>query len=216
MWGFFLSVTAELCLLPLLLLGMDRLLLSLFWCDCSVFFLGHLPFSAACHAAFYHSRVPHLADSGWLTYSSGRLLWGWRCLGTGVLLVFYLVAQLPLPLLPLRGSAPFLAPVCWSTTAVEPCCWVNTPLGFLPCVSAAPLFRCFPLAGSATFSGSSLLVYYCGGALWLGWRCLSCVTWFSTMCRVLPPGPGSLCGFPCSGLPWRFSGHRVSVLLLPW
>ena len=53
------------------------------------------------------------------------------------LLVFYLVpAQLPLPLLPLRGSAPFLAPVRWSTMVV-PCCWVGgvftASLGFLPC-----------------------------------------------------------------------------------
>ena len=49
---------------------------------------------------------------------------GWGCLGTDVLLPhlgFYLVpAQLPLPLLPLRGSAPLmgasacLTPVCWS------------------------------------------------------------------------------------------------------
>ena len=77
------------------------------------------------HAAGYPYRVPHLADSGWLTYSySGRLAWGRGCLGTGVLiphLVFCLVpAQLPLPLLPLRGSAPLagastcLAPLCWS------------------------------------------------------------------------------------------------------
>ena len=50
----FLSVAAEL----------SRLLLSLFWCDCSAFFLGHLRFSAACHAAGYPSRVPHLAASG--------------------------------------------------------------------------------------------------------------------------------------------------------
>ena len=93
------------------------------------FFLGHLRFSAACHAAGYPSWVPHLADSGWLPYScGGRLAWGWGCLGTDVLiphLVFYLVpAQLPLPLLPLWGSAPFagasacLSPVCWSTPGV--------------------------------------------------------------------------------------------------
>ena len=53
---------------------------------------------------------------------------GWGCLGTDVLLPhlgFYLVpAQLPLPLLPLRGSAPLpgasacLTPVCWSTPGV--------------------------------------------------------------------------------------------------
>ena len=50
---------------------------------------------------------------------------GWGCLGTDFLLPhlgFYLVpAQLPLPLLPLRGSAPLsacLTPVCWSTPGV--------------------------------------------------------------------------------------------------
>ena len=32
-------------------------------------FLGHLRFSAMCHAAGYPSGVPHLADSGWLTSS---------------------------------------------------------------------------------------------------------------------------------------------------
>ena len=93
------------------------------------FFLGHLRFSATCHATGYPSRVPHLADSGWLPYScGGRLAWGWGCLGTDVLiphLVFYLVpVQLPLPLLPLWGSAPLagasacLSPVCWSTPGV--------------------------------------------------------------------------------------------------
>ena len=50
-------------------------------------FLGHLRFSAACHAACCPSRVPHLADSGWLPYScGGRLAWGSGCLGTDVLI----------------------------------------------------------------------------------------------------------------------------------
>ena len=50
------------------------------------FFLGHLRFSVACHAAGYPSGVPHLADSGWLTYSCGDgLAWGWGCLSTDVL-----------------------------------------------------------------------------------------------------------------------------------
>ena len=99
------------------------LCLSLFWCDCSAIFLGHLRFSAMCHAAGYPSGVPHLGDSGWLPSScSGGFAWGWGCLATVLLfptLVFYLVpAQLPLPLLPLRGSAPLsgasacLTPVC--------------------------------------------------------------------------------------------------------
>ena len=58
------------------------------------FFLGHLRFSAACHAASCPSRVPHLADSGWLPYScSGRLAWSWGCLGT-VVLIPHLVSTL--------------------------------------------------------------------------------------------------------------------------
>ena len=122
------------------------------------FFLGPLRFSAACHAAGYPSRVPHLADSGWLTYSySGRLPWGWGCLGTGVLiphLVFYLVpAQVPLPLLPLRGSAPLagastcLAPVCWSTPAVglEWSLLHHLVFFHVPCSSSGP--AAFPAAG---------------------------------------------------------------------
>ena len=140
-----------------------RLLLSLFWCDCSAFFLGHLRFSAACHAAGYPSRVPHLAASGWLTYSCSRCLaWGWQCLGTGVLihhLVFYLVpAQLPLLLLPLRGSAPlagaatFLAPVCWSTPEVVLVVGLEGYLllvcSHVPCSSSGPAAcAAFPAAG---------------------------------------------------------------------
>ena len=157
----FLSVVAELCLLPLLLLGVGRLLLSLFWCDCSAFFLGHLRFSAACHAAGYPSRVSHLADSGWLTYSyRGHFAWGWGCLGTGVLiphLGFYLVpAQLPLPLLPLRGSAPLagastcLAPVCWSTPAVglDESLLRHLVFSHVPCSSSGPAAcAAFPAAG---------------------------------------------------------------------
>ena len=44
--------------------------------------MGHLRFSASCHAA----GVPHLADSGWLPYSCGDgLACGWGCLSTDVL-----------------------------------------------------------------------------------------------------------------------------------
>ena len=139
-----------------------RLLLSLFWCDCSAFFLGHLRFSATCHAAGYPSGVPHLADSGWLTYScSGGLAWGWGCLGSDILLphlVFYLVpAQLPLPLLPLRGSAPLtgasacLTPVCWSTPGVglEGSLLHHLVFSHVPCSSSGPAAcAAFPAAGS--------------------------------------------------------------------
>ena len=45
---------------PLLLRGVSgRLLLSLFWCACSAIFLGHLRFSAVCHAAGDPSGVPY-------------------------------------------------------------------------------------------------------------------------------------------------------------
>ena len=139
-----------------------RLLLSLFWCDCSAFFLGHLRFSATCHAAGYPYGVPHLADSGWLTYScSGGFAWGWGCLGTDVLLPhlgFYLVpAQLPLPLLPLRGSAPLtgasacLTPVCWSTPGVglEGSLLRYLVFSHVPCSSSGPAAcSAFPAAGS--------------------------------------------------------------------
>ena len=115
------------------------------------FFLGHLRFSAACPAAGYPSRVPHLADSGWLPYScGGHLAWGWGCLGTDILiplLVFYLVpAQLPLPLLPLWVSAPLLgasaclSPVCWSTPGVGLVGSLLHHLVFshVPCSSSGP------------------------------------------------------------------------------
>ena len=67
--------------------GWGRLLLSLFWCGCSARFPGAPAVFRCVHAASYPSRVPHLADSGWLPYScGGRLAWGWGCLGTDVLI----------------------------------------------------------------------------------------------------------------------------------
>ena len=55
------------------------------------------------------------------------------------------------------------------------------------------------LSGCCNLSGSSLLVYSCGGALLLGWRYLCCVTWFSTMCCALPPGPAACAAYPAAG-----------------
>ena len=55
------------------------------------------------------------------------------------------------------------------------------------------------LSGCCNLSGSSLLVYFCGGALLVDWRCLCCVTWFSTMCRALPPGPAACAAYPAAG-----------------
>ena len=73
-------------------------------------------------------------------------------------LVFYLVpAQLPLPLLPLRGSAPLtgasacLTPVCWSTPGVglEGSLLRHLVFSHVPCSSSGPAAcAAFPDAGS--------------------------------------------------------------------
>ena len=73
-------------------------------------------------------------------------------------LVFYLVpAQLPLPLLPLRGSAPLtgasacLPPVCWSTPGVglEGSLLRHLVFSHVPCSSSEPAAcAAFPDAGS--------------------------------------------------------------------
>ena len=119
-------------------------MLSLFWCDCSAFFLGHLQFSATCHAAGYPSGVPHLADSGWLTYScSGGLAWGW-----GV--SWYRCPVTPLGFLPCARTAPPSPASPSGFCTLDGCVsmsdssllvyswgWVGgvfaAPLGFLPC-----------------------------------------------------------------------------------
>ena len=155
-WGFFCDGGV---VYPLLLLGVSgRLLLSLFWCACSAISLGHLRFSAVCHAAGDPSGAPRLADSGWLTSScGGGFPWGWEFLATAILLPHFgflpCASAAPLPLLPLRGSAPLpgasacLTPVCWSTPVVVLEGSVLCHLVFLPC---AVLFlracsvRCFP------------------------------------------------------------------------
>ena len=107
----------------------------------------------------------------------------------------------PFRCFPLVGSAPFLAPVRWSTTAVEPCwvggVWIHHLVFYL--VPAQLHLLLLTLSGCGNLSGSSLLVYSCGGALLLGWRCLCCVTWFSTMCRALPPGPAACVAYPAAG-----------------
>ena len=174
-WGF--SVAAELCILSSCW-GWGRLLLSLIWCDCSAIFLGHLRFSAMCHAAGYLSGVPHLADSGWLTSScSGGFTWGWGCLATDVLLPHF---------------------------------------GFLPCASAAPPSAASPsgfcaLDGCVSMSDSSLLVYSWG---WAG-GIFAVPLGFPPMCRALPQGLQRAL-FSLLQVQLGFSGHRVSVLLLPW
>ena len=166
-----------------------RLLLSLFWCDCSAFFLGHLRFSAACHAAGYPSRVPHLAASGQLTSSSHR--------GSA----------------PLAGAATFLAPVCWSTPAVVPCGWVGgvfaASLGFfhVPCSSSGPAAcAAFPAAGYLVVFHRVGVLLACGVSGVCGLRRRSrlpfvCLSSFSCV----------YCPSPFLGLGWL--GHRFVALL---
>ena len=119
---------------------------------------------------------------------------------------------------PLAGSAPFLAPVRWSTPSVEPCCWVGGVwihhLVFYLVPAQLPLLL-LPFSGCGNLSGSSLLVYSCGGALLLGWRCLCYVTWFSTMCRALPPGPAACAAFPAAGSLGNFQVTRCLSFCFP-
>ena len=79
----------------------------------------------------------------------------------------------PFCCLPLAGAATFLAPVCWSTPVVVPCCWVGGVwihhLVFYLVPAQLPLLL-LTLSGRGNLSGSSLLVYSCVGALLLGWR----------------------------------------------
>ena len=74
------------------------------------------------------------------------------------------------------------------------------PLPLLPLSGFCPLpLLLLTLRGCGTLSGSSLRVYSCSGALWLGWRGICCVTWFSTMCRALPQWPAACAAFPAAG-----------------
>ena len=52
-----------------------------------------------------------------------------------------------------------------------------------------------PLSGFCTLSGSSSLVYSCGGALLLGWRCLVTPLGFFTLCQRSSP----FCCLPLAG-----------------
>ena len=83
--------------------------------------------------------------------------------------------QLVLQLVTLLGFRTYLAPVSWPTPAVDVYCWVGGVLVhhlvfyLVPAQLPLPLLT---LSGFCNLSGSSLLVYSCGGALLLGWRCL--------------------------------------------
>ena len=125
-WGFFCGSGAVYPLLSCS--GWGRLLLSLFWCGCSTLFPGAPAVFRCVHAASYPSRVPHLADSGWLPYScGGRLAWGSGCLGTDVLIphLFSTLCRrnFPFRFFPFGVLHPWrvhqhVGPVCWSTPGV--------------------------------------------------------------------------------------------------
>ena len=93
--------------------------------------------------------------------------------------------------------------VSWSTT------WFSTL-----CQRSFP-FCCLPLAGSATFltpvCWSPPAVEPC---CWVGGVLLHRLVFYHVQCSS--SGACSLRSLPCSRFPWGFSGHRVSVLLLPW
>ena len=122
-----------------------------------------------------------------------------------------------LQLVTLNGFSNFLAPVSWPTPAVDVCCCVGGVLVHHLVFYLVPAQ--LTLSGFCYLSGSSLLAYSCGGALLLGWRCLGCVAWFSTLCRALPPGPAVCAAYPAAGslgdfLPFLSPGACPSATLV--
>ena len=128
----FISVAAELCLLSLLLIGVGLALVGLFWCGLCLF-LGPcvIPWRVLQLVTLSGFRN-FLAPVSWLL-----LQWTFVVVGLAVSWYTTWFSTLCLRSLPLAGSATFLAPVCWPTPAVEPCCWVGgvfgASLGSLPC-----------------------------------------------------------------------------------
>ena len=115
------------------------------------------------------------------------------------LVFFFVPAQLPLPLLPLRGFAPLqsglacLSPVCWSTFR---CGWRGLAATF----SSVPV-RCFPCCRSFGIFWASPALLAC----WGGWGFAPCVRVFQLRCCLL----GLQVGFPCC----LFLALEVGVLL---
>ena len=103
------------------------------------------------------------------------------------LVFFFVPAQLPLPLIPLRGSAPLpsglacLSPVCWSTLR---CGWRGLAVAF----SSVPV-RCFPCCRYFGIFWASPAPLAC----WGGWGFVPCVRVFQLRCCLL----GLQVGFPC-------------------
>ena len=158
--------------------GWGRLLLSLFWCDCSALFPGA-------------PAVFRCVSCSWLPFSGSTPC----CLRLAALL--------------LRWTFSLGLGVSWYRCP-------DSPLGFLPCAGATPPSASSPLGfctlgGCVSMSVSSLLVYswgWVGGVFATSLGFLPCAMLFLRAC--------SLRSLPSSRLPWGFSGHRVSVLQLPW
>ena len=97
--------------------GWRRLLLSLLWCVCSA-----CPGAPAVFPLRVMQLAAFLGFHTWLTHVGCPTPAVMVSRGVGVF--FLMPAQLPLPLLPLRGSAPLtgelacLTPACWSTPGV--------------------------------------------------------------------------------------------------
>ena len=112
---------------------------------------------------------------------------------------FFVPAQLPLPLLPLRGSAPLpsglacLSPVGWSALR---CGWRGLAATF----SSVPV-RCFPCCGYIGIFWASPAPLAC----WGGWGFAPCVGVFQLRCCLLD----LQVGFPLLPFPYL----RVGVLL---
>ena len=126
--------------------------------------------------------------------------------------------QRVLQLVTLLGFRTYLAPVSWPIPAVDGYCWVGGVLVhhfvfyLVPAQLPLPLL---PLAGSATFLApvcwSTPAVEPC---CWVGDVFDASLGFLP--CAVLFLRDLQLARLPSSGFPWRFSGHWVSVLLLPW
>ena len=144
--------------------------------------------------------------------------------------------QRALQLVTLLGFRTYLALVSWPTPAVDVYCWVGGVLVhhlvFYLVPAQLPLLL-LTLSRFCNLSGSNLLVSSCGGALLLGWRCLWCFAWFSTLCRALPPGPAAcaarvsrlrsclgsyllleVLSFPCPGFRWAVPAVWLSRRLV--
>ena len=103
------------------------------------------------------------------------------------LVFFFVPVHLPLPLIPLRGSAPLpsglacLSPVCWSTLW---CGW----RGLVATFSSVPV-HCFPCCRYFGIFWASPAPLAC----WGGWDFAPCVRVFQLRCCLL----GLQVGFPC-------------------